>query len=67
MLYVPRLKKNILAIFALDRKGIRVSFVNVQVMMWPRGKTIKDATVIGEEDRGLYNLKGQPKQALVHD
>ena len=35
--------------------------------MWPRGKTIEDATVIGEEDGGLYKLKGQPEQALVHD
>ena len=23
--------------------------------------------MIGEEDRGLYKLKGQPKQALVHE
>ena len=35
--------------------------------MWPRGKAIKDATMIGEEDGGLYKLKGQPKQALVHE
>ena len=35
--------------------------------MWPRGKTIEDATMIGEEDRGLYKLKGQHEQALVHD
>ena len=35
--------------------------------MWPRGKTIEDATMIGEEDRGLYKLKGQPKQELVHE
>ena len=33
--------------------------------MWPRGKTIEDATKIGEEDIGLYRLKGQLEQALV--
>ena len=65
VLYVPQLKKNLLSISALDAKGIRVSFVDGQVLMWPRGKTIEDATVIGEEDRGLYKLKGQPEQALV--
>ena len=67
VLYIPILKKNILSIFALDAKGIRVAFVNGQVLMLVRGKTIEDATVIGEEDGGLYKLKGQPEQAPVHD
>ena len=67
MLYVPGLEKNILSISALDSKGIKVSFLNLQVLMWPKGKTIDDATVIGEQDGGLYKLKGQPEQALVHD
>ena len=67
VLYVPRLKENILSISALDTKGIRVSFFDGQVLVWPRGKTIDDATVIGEEYGGLYNIKGQPEQALVHD
>ena len=35
--------------------------------MWPRGKSIKDATMIGEEDERLYKLKGYPEQALVHE
>ena len=67
MLYVPRLKKNLLSISALDAKRMKVAFVDGQVLMWPKGKTIDDATVIGEEDRGLYKLKGQTEQALVHE
>ena len=67
VLYVLGLKKNILSISTLDAKGIRVSFVDDQVLIWPRGKTIEDATMIGEEDGGLYKLKGQPEQALVHE
>ena len=51
----------------MDAKGIRVSFVDGQVLMWPKGKTIDDAVVIGEQEGGLYKLKGQPEQALVHD
>ena len=35
--------------------------------MWPIGKTIEDATIIGEEDEGFYKMKGQPEQALVHE
>ena len=35
--------------------------------MWPKGKTIDDAVVIGEQEGGIYKLKGQPEQAWVHD
>ena len=67
VLYVPILKKNILSISALDGKGIRVVFVDGQVLMWPRGNKIEDATMIGEEEGVLYKLKGQPGQALVRE
>ena len=67
VLYVPRLKKNILSIFALDTKGIRVVFVDDQVLMWPKRNTIDDATIIGEQEGGLYKLKGQPEQTLFHE
>ena len=35
--------------------------------MWPKGNTCDDAIVIGEQQGGLYKMKGQPKQALIHD
>ena len=54
VLFVPRLKKNLLSISALDAKGMRVAFIDGQVIMWPRGKTIDDAIVIGEV--GLPNI-----------
>ena len=47
-LFVPGLKKNLLSISSLDAKGRRVSFLDDQVLMWPKGKTIDDAVVIGE-------------------
>ena len=67
VLYVPGLKKNLLSISALDAKGMRVVFVDGQVLMWPKGKTIDDAVVIGEQEGGLYKLKGQPEHAMVHE
>ena len=67
VLFVPGLKKNLLSISALDAKGMRVAFIYGQVIMWPKGKTIDDVIVIGEQEGGLYKLKGHPKQALVHD
>ena len=51
----------------MDAKGTRVAFVDGQVIMWPKGKTIDDSVVILEQEGGLYKLKGQPEQALVHD
>ena len=67
VLFVPGLKKKLLSISALDAKGMRVAFIYVQVIMWPRGNTISDAVVIGEQEGGLYKLKGHLEQALVHD
>ena len=67
VLYVPGLMKNFLSISTLDEKGMRVSFFDGQVLMWPKGKTIDYAIVIGEEDGGLYKLKGHPEQELVHE
>ena len=66
VLYVPRPEKNLLSISALDAKGMRVAFIDGQVLMWPKEKTI-DAVVIAEREGGLYKLKGQPQQALVHE
>jgi hypothetical protein len=34
--------------------------------MWPRGKNIDDAIIIGIHEDGLYKLKGKADQALVH-
>ena len=58
VLYVSGLKKNLLSISTLYKKGFRVSFVYGEVLMWPKGKTIDDATVIGVEEGGLYKLEG---------
>ena len=58
VVFVRGLKKNLLSISALDAKGIRVAFVDGQVLMWTKGKTINDAVVIGEKEGGLHNIKG---------
>ena len=67
VLFVLGLKKNLLSIAALDAKGIRVAFVDGKVLMWPKGNTIDDVVVIGEKEGGLYKLKVQPEEYLVHD
>ena len=58
VLYVQGLKKNILSISALDKKVFRVAFVDGEVLMWSKGRTIDDAILIGIEEGGIYKLKG---------
>ena len=47
VLFVPRLKKNLLSIYALDAKGMRVAFLDDQVLMRPKGNTFDNEIVIG--------------------
>ena len=35
--------------------------------MWPKGKNIEDAIIIGGEEGGLYKLRGHSEIALVHE
>ena len=58
VLFIQGLKKNLLSISALDAKEMRVAFINGQVIMWPKGKNIDEAIVTGEQEGGLYKLKG---------
>jgi hypothetical protein len=58
VLYVPGLKNNLIYISSLDKKGFKVSFIDGEVLMWSKGKTIEDVIVIGTEEGGLYKLKG---------
>ena len=67
VLYVLGFKKNLLSILALDKKGYRVAFIDGQVLMWPKVKSIEDVVVIGEEEGGLYKLKRHSKTTLVHE
>jgi hypothetical protein len=66
VLYVPGLTKNLLYISSLDKKGFRVAFTDEKVLMWPKGKTIEEAIVIGQEEGGLYKLKGHLEASLTH-
>jgi hypothetical protein len=66
VLYVPGLTNNLLSISYLDKKGFIVSFINGEVLMWPKGKTMEETIVIGKEEGGLYKKKGHSEAALTH-
>jgi hypothetical protein len=66
VLYVLGLMKNLLSISSLDKKGFRVAFIDGEVLMWPKGKTIEDVIIIRTEEGGLYKLKVHSDAALIH-
>jgi hypothetical protein len=66
VLYVPGLTKNLLSISALEKKGFRVAFIDGEFLMWAKGKTMKEAIVIGKEEGGLYKLKGHSEATMAH-
>ena len=57
VLYVPGLKKNLLSISALDKRGFRVAFIDGKFLVSLKGKTVEDAVEIGIEEGGFYKLK----------
>ena len=65
VLYVSGPKKNLLSISALEKKGFIFYFVDGNVLMWTKGKTINDAVEIGVEEGGLYKLKGDTDSSLA--
>ena len=65
VLYVPGLTKNLLSISALEKKGFKIAFIDGEVFIWAKGKTMKEAIVIGKEG-GLYKLKGHSEATMTH-
>jgi hypothetical protein len=66
VLYVPGLKKNLLSISALEKKGFRVSFIDGEVLMWAKGETLHEVIIIGNEENVFYKLKGHSEVAMTH-
>jgi hypothetical protein len=66
VLYVPGLKKNLLFISALEKKGFRVAFIDGEVIMWAKGETLNEAIIIGSEENGLYKLQGHSEATMTH-
>jgi hypothetical protein len=67
VLYIPRLKKNLLSISSLEDRGYAVDFVDGKVLSWINGLSLDSEEVIGTHDENLCKMTGHPTQALVHD
>ena len=64
VLFVPGLNKNLLSISALDAKGMRVASIDVQVLMWPKGKTIDNAVVPWRARGRFIQIEGPTRTSL---
>jgi hypothetical protein len=67
VLYVPRLRKNLLSVATLEDKGYWVIFKDMKALLWAKGSHLSTAEPIGTRRGGLYVVTGQSVQALVHD
>ena len=47
ILYVPRLKKNLLSVSVLEDKGFRVIFMKNQVYLWLKNQSLDIAVIFG--------------------
>jgi hypothetical protein len=67
VLYVPRMKRNIVSIFALEDKGYKVTFLEGKVLAWHKNSHMDSARVIGVRENNLYRLTFRPVHASLHD
>ena len=56
ILYVPRLKKNLLSVAVWENKGYTVAFSNGKALMWPKDGNMSLAIVIGVHEGNIYKV-----------
>ena len=65
MLYVLDLKKNMVSIFAMEDKGLKVTFIDGKVHVWKRNP--RDAFTLRFRDKGHYQVGGSPLGEMTCD
>jgi hypothetical protein len=65
VLYVPRLKKNLISVSTLQDRGLEVSFRGTKVLIHPKGSCLTLGQVIGVRDGKLFKLFFHPLHAFA--
>jgi hypothetical protein len=65
VLWVPELRRSVLSISAIEKKGYANLFRDRKVLLIPGGSRSKSVVVLGVRENNLYRLKGQPMRALA--
>ena len=64
VLYVPRTRKNLISVSALEDRGYEILFRRGQVLIYPRGAPAESVRVIGVRHANVYKFAFQPLLAL---
>jgi hypothetical protein len=67
ILYVPRLKKNLISVAVLESKEYTVAFSKGNALMWPSNESMSSTMTIEVQEGGLYKVTSQVMQALPHE
>ena len=67
VLYVSRLKKNLVSVSTIEDREFWVMFRDGHVLIHPKGSNITSAVNIGVRSGKLYTLSFQLHHALAHD
>jgi hypothetical protein len=57
-LWVPKLRRSVLSVSEIEKKGYHVLFQDGQVLFVPRGSSFISTVVLGVRESNLYRLKG---------
>jgi hypothetical protein len=63
VLFVPRLRKNLLSVYVMKDEGFLVEFKNQQVLIRLKESSPDTTQVIGVREGNLYRLQGELVQA----
>ena len=66
VLFVPRLKKNLVSVSMIEVRGFDVYVLDGKVHIFPQSAGPSDSRVIGVWSGKLYKLLFQPHHALLH-
>lgn len=64
-MYVPGMENNLLSVFAMEDRGLDVSFTGGEVAVRLRGSNLSVRRVIGSREDNQYLLSGLLVKALV--
>jgi hypothetical protein len=60
VLWVPELRRSVLSVSTIEKKGFDIMFQDGQVLIKPRGSISDTTMVLGVIKRNLYRINGQP-------
>ena len=58
VLWVPELKRSVISVSMIEKKGFDEVFQDGKMLIMPRGSRLDKETIFGVRERKLHRLKG---------